>query len=59
MRQVGMVKSVAGAVLCGFGVTLGIVLSNSQGGKAWIIAAAMVVAGFVLAALPLPWRKPR
>ena len=59
MSNFGMIKSVAGAVLCGVGVTFGIAASSFYGNSAWLIGAGLVVVGFVVAAAPLPKRRPR
>ena len=59
MNNLGMVKSVAGAVLCGAGVTFGIAASPFMGNSAWLVGIGLVIVGFVVAAAPLPKRGPR
>ena len=54
-----MIKSVAGAVISGVGVTYGIAMSGVQGSSAWIVAAVLVVLGFVIAAIPISKRGAR
>lgn len=53
----GEIKTVAGAVICGTGVTAGIVVSPMAGPVAWLVAGAMVVLGFGVAAVPLRRRS--
>lgn len=59
MSNLGMIKSVAGAVISGVGVTYGIAMSGVQGSSAWIVAAVLVVLGFVIAAIPISKRGAR
>jgi len=54
LNNLGMIKSVAGAVLCGVGITYGIAMSAMRGSGAWVVAVVFVVLGFVVAAVPLP-----
>jgi len=48
----GQVRTVAGAVLCGSGATCGLALSSTLGNAAWVAGAILMIAGFVVVALP-------
>lgn len=57
MMESGTLKTAVGAVLCGFGVTCGIVLGPTMGSNAWLIAVAFLIFGFLVVAAPIPRRS--
>lgn len=57
MRELAFVKTVAAAVICGVGATIGIALSPHEGGVAWLAAGGIVLFGFVVAAIPVSSRR--
>jgi hypothetical protein len=59
MRDIAFLKTVLGAVICGVGVTSGLVLSRFQGGSAWLVAGILVLSGVAIAAIPAPSRRTR
>lgn len=57
MQNAEPLRTIAGAVLAGFGVTCGLALSPYFGGGAWLASAALVIAGFWVVARPLARRR--
>lgn len=57
MPSAGSFRTIAGAILSGFGVTCGLALDSILGPTAWGLAVALVVAGIAVAAVPAPRRS--